>query len=62
MSWLDGVQTQSRSSAWWIRCTCLLGDSLGVVSSDGGRAMAANTVLPSISGNSARMVSHTIPA
>ena len=63
MSWLDGFQTQSRSSAWWMRCTCLLWDNLGVVRSDGsGRAIAANTVLPSISANSARMVSHTIPA
>ena len=33
-----------------------------LVRSDGGRAMAARTVLPSMSGNSARMVSHTIPA
>ena len=22
-SWLDGVHTHSRSSAWWMRCTCL---------------------------------------
>ena len=28
----------------------------------GGRAMAASTVLPSMSGNSVRMVSHTSPA
>ena len=30
-----------------------------VVSSDGGSAMAASTVLPPTSGNSERMVSHT---
>ena len=35
---------------------------LCVVSSDGGRAMAASTALPSTSGNSERMVSYTIPA
>ena len=38
------------------------GSNLSVVRSNGGRAMAANTVLPSISENSARIVSHTMPA
>ena len=60
-TWLDGVQTQSRSSAWWMRCTLLFWDGLYLVSSDGGRAMAASTVLPSMSGNSIMIVSKTIP-
>ena len=51
-----------RSSAWWMRCTCLLYESADLVRRAGGNAMAVSTVLPSMLGNSAKIVSHTIPA
>ena len=57
-----GVHTHSLSSAWWMRCNCLLYECEGLVRKEGGKAIAARSVLPSMFGNSARTVSHTIPA
>ena len=45
---------------WWISCTVLLPD-LYLVSRCGGSAMAANTVLPSMSGKACRTVSRAMP-
>ena len=62
ISVLDGVHTHSRSSAWWMRCSCLFTEYVGRVRKDGGKTTAASTVVPSMFGNSVRISSQTISA
>ena len=62
MSFLVGVQTHKRSSAWWIRCNCRLSEYVCRVKKVGGNATAVSTVVPSMFGNSERIPSQTIPA
>lgn len=62
MSTLEGFHTHRRSSAWWIRWSCLFAERFGCVMYLGGNATAASTVVPRKLGNSARISSHTTPA
>ena len=54
MSFLVGVQTHKRSSAWWIRCNCRLSGYVCRVKKVGGNATAVST------GNSERIPSRVL--